>query len=391
VAHDPERQAGYLRQSLSQGRRPLGFFLGAGCPVSIKDENGNPLIPDVAGLTQQVGDVLSGSALAGAWKNLLGQLPKDANVEAILSHIRALRAVAGDEALRGLSPDDLERLETTLCREIAQVAGKRLPDDTTPFHRLASWAGSSLRAYPVELFTPNYDVLIEQALEETHVPYFDGFVGSVDAFFDLHAIEVDQLPSRWVRLWKIHGSINWRLGEKGVVHRGQLTDPSDVRVIYPSHLKYEQSRRMPYLALLDRLKMFIRQPSSVLIASGFSFRDEHLNEVLLEGAEGNPSAVIFGLLHGELAKYEEAVQIATRRANITLLAEDGAVVGTRQADWPTVDVEPQAQDTVAVKWKAPKKGELYKASFQLGDFDVVGTFLGEVSGEQIDEIDTDAS
>ena len=44
-------------------------------------------------------------------------------------------------------------------------------------------------------------------------------------------------------------------------------------LIYPSHLKYEQSRKMPYLAMIDQLNRFIRQPNSLLIVSGYSFND----------------------------------------------------------------------------------------------------------------------
>lgn len=51
-------------------------------------------------------------------------------------------------------------------------------------------------------------------------------------------------------------------------------------LIYPSHLKYEESRKMPYLALIDQLNRFIRKKSSLLILSGYSFNDGHLNDAI---------------------------------------------------------------------------------------------------------------
>ncbi len=60
--HDCVVTTGHLRQALSQDKRPISFFLGAGCPMSISvTQNGNskPLIADVAGMTKQVFETLS--------------------------------------------------------------------------------------------------------------------------------------------------------------------------------------------------------------------------------------------------------------------------------------------------------------------------------------------
>jgi len=132
----------------------------------------------------------------------------------------------------------------------------------TPYHHVTAWIGAISRLYPIQLFTTNYDLLAEQALEENRVPYFDGFVGTRDTFFDLQAMEQDALPTRWARLWKIHGSVNWTEDQDGKIHRRH--SPGSKQLIYPSHLKYDQSRRMPYLAMLDRLRTFLDPDSTVL-------------------------------------------------------------------------------------------------------------------------------
>ena len=50
--HDPIRHLKYLRQSLSQDNESIGFFISAGCPLSVKTQKDKwPLIPDVAKLT----------------------------------------------------------------------------------------------------------------------------------------------------------------------------------------------------------------------------------------------------------------------------------------------------------------------------------------------------
>jgi len=65
MIEDPRRQLSYLQQCLSSDKKPLGLFLGAGCPMAIRldgDEQ-RPLIPDVAGISRIVRDDLVKRAL----------------------------------------------------------------------------------------------------------------------------------------------------------------------------------------------------------------------------------------------------------------------------------------------------------------------------------------
>ncbi|HKQ85810.1 MAG TPA: SIR2 family protein [Candidatus Acidoferrales bacterium] len=123
---------------------------------------------------------------------------------------------------------------------------------------MAAWIGAIQRVAPVEVFTTNYDLLMEEALETNRVPYFDGFVGSNETFFDLRSIEEDKLPARWCLLWKIHGSLNWHEDDSRSVRPGSSSNGR--KVIYPSQLKYDESRRMPCLAMLDRDIEIVARP-----------------------------------------------------------------------------------------------------------------------------------
>jgi hypothetical protein len=166
--------------------------------------NGDPLIPDVAGMTRALSDRLRASALKTPFERLEAILDEDGrfdpNLEHMLSAVRRLRDVAGPSTVRGLSIDDLDGLDQTLSDGVAELAGPSLPNDATPYHDVMRWVGGTERERPVEVFTPNYDLLVEQALEDLQVPYFDGFVGARHPFFDLRAIEDDSLPRRWARV-----------------------------------------------------------------------------------------------------------------------------------------------------------------------------------------------
>jgi hypothetical protein len=223
-----------------------------------------------------------------------------------------------------------------------KLANVSLPTQSTAFHHLAAWVRGTPRATPVEIFTTNYDLLAEQALEDLRVPYFDGFIGAREAFFDPYSIETEEskMPARWARVWKLHGSINWWSRLNGASHEILRSTErlGQSRLIHPSHLKYDESRQMPYLAMMDRLKTFLRKPAAVLVICGYSFGDRHVNALIRQALDGNPEAMAFGLLFGELACYQEAVRLSEITPNLSLMAKDQAIVGTRKAAWDAIAV-----------------------------------------------------
>jgi hypothetical protein len=176
-----------------------------------RGSSSEPLIPDIAGMTKLVENTLSTSKAKDTYTQVISHFGQDGrpvpNVEEILSHIRSLRQVVGKDSVRGLLSNQLDELDHAICEVLTKACSPSLPSSATPYHLLASWIGAIERAAPIEIFTTNYDLLVEEALESNRVPYFDGFVGSNETFFDLQAIEGDKLPARWCRLWKIHGSL----------------------------------------------------------------------------------------------------------------------------------------------------------------------------------------
>ena len=372
--HDIKRQMHDLGEALSQEKGTIALLVGAGCPVAIRmddDSTNKPLIPDVVGLTRLIEESLGADP---SFETLLKHFDEDSvsepNVEHMLTHVRNLKRVAGAGNVRGLDATALADLESSICSQVFEATNKRLPERDTAYHRVACWVGSVQRNSPITIFTTNYDLLMEQALEEQEAAFFDGFSGANRPFFDLRAMEEDQLPNRWTRLWKLHGSVNWRLVENGqrtVVRAMTPEDSEGTLLIHPSEFKYDQSRRMPYLAMFDRLRAFLRQPGAILVTCGYSFADEHVNENLLEGLAANPSAAVFGLLFNDLESERSAVALTQRLPrNFSLLARDRAVIRGVTAEW----------------WDPGQEGddaEAQPATFALGDFAKFGAFLAELA------------
>ena len=138
--HDPLRQADYLRQSLSQEKRPLSLFLSGGCPMAIKVTNGattEPLIPGIEGITKTVRDRLNTSEVKDPFQTILNHFAHDQrgepNVEDLLTHVRSLRGVAGRDEIRGVTASDLDTLDHDISKIIVDAVHKILPNSDTPY------------------------------------------------------------------------------------------------------------------------------------------------------------------------------------------------------------------------------------------------------------------
>lgn len=182
-----------LRQTLAQGRKHIGLFLGAGTPMAIRvprenctEERDRPLIPDVDGLTTEVLD-----ALACKDRRVLCTIREeldDDNVEALLTQVRRLAQAIGSSEVHGLNGEEYDKLAQRICREIGRVVGASLPCGANPYSELVSWIAGTQRERAVEIFTPNYDLLLEEAFERAQTPYFDGFSGAPKAPFEIPAL-----------------------------------------------------------------------------------------------------------------------------------------------------------------------------------------------------------
>lgn len=149
------------------------------------------------------------------------------------------------------------------------------------------------------IFTLNYDTLIEQASDASGVVLVDGFIGNVKRVFRPESYDLDfYFPAqttegrvhrfdRALHLYKLHGSINWYNDEQswenpyGLTcnNSGKIETGRDV-IIYPSPLKYGQTLGLPYSELFRRFCTAISQPQSVLFVIGYGFGDDHVNALI---------------------------------------------------------------------------------------------------------------
>ena len=150
----------------------------------------------------------------------------------------------------------------------------------------------------VNVFTLNYDTLIEQAADAAGVVLRDGFVGTHRRVFRPESYEQDlyfpaettegrvQRFDRVMHLYKLHGSITWTTNVPasddpyGVQCVG--FDPDGLRqlLIYPTPAKAGETLGLPYSELFRRFAVALARPQSVLFVIGYGFGDEHVNSIV---------------------------------------------------------------------------------------------------------------
>jgi hypothetical protein len=298
------------------------------------------------------------------------------NLEQALSRLRRIATLL-DEAtgqVDGLTAQEATDLDRAVCRLI--VGALNLADaDMAPMLRFAAWVARADYHLPVELFTVNYDLLLETALESLSVPYFDGFTGALRARFRTELVEAsagdadDWLPSFLVRLWKLHGSVHWAW-ENGrgteVVRLGVPVTDSEPAAIYPSDAKYDQSRRVPFLVLQDRFRRALHQPETLMLISGYSFGDAHLNEMLFDAVRRRPRSELVAFCFGDIP--DILIERASVTPNLQAVARHEAILGGVRADWePLKDATPDLWGDGGVA---------------LGDFASLASFLARSSPPQ---------
>lgn len=167
------------------------------------------------------------------------------------------------------------------------------------------------------IFTSNYDLAFEYAFDNLGIKYIDGFSGFHHRYFKPETFNYDifypgsttagkvQRIEKVVRYFKLHGSISWvadnnhsssniygieempidlikrKANEGGDFSFGNL-------MVYPTAVKKSYTLDLPYSELFRHFAYCTSQPQSVLFTVGYSFCDEHFNDIIYQ-ALSNPS------------------------------------------------------------------------------------------------------
>ncbi len=346
--HDPREIIRGFQQLLYSSAKCIGFFAGAGTSMSVMDPvSKKSIIPGINELTEIVGNKLSDGKFKKAFQLIKDELKKEnqpSQIEYVLSNVRLKAQVIGSGTLCSLDQNDLKNMENSITSEVEKLVSPDIPSCIV-HQEFAKWIRNANRRKAIEIFTTNYDYLFEIGMEREKVPYFDGFVGSHSPFFCPTAVSENDLPPDWVRLWKVHGSLGWRFCSKQNRIVREKTPGS--LMVFPSLLKYDDSRKQPYVSFIERLSTFLREDDSFLIVCGYAFGDQHLNDTIADALSRTRTSAVYAFLHGSAGEDHPAVKLAKCEPRLTLMAKNAAVIGGTYGLWK-LNREPSSSDSVQI-------------------------------------------
>jgi hypothetical protein len=145
----------------------------------------------------------------------------------------------------------------------------------------------------VHLFTTNYDSIVERGLSGSDWTALDGFTPSViggarwGAGFEIPKHWSDVVVRKFVYLYKLHGSLSWRLDKTsgGIVRIDTEERATDYSRVYGDNvLLYPASKRPPSREPYGNLYgWFVERlyTAPICVVIGFSFRDPFINTVFV--------------------------------------------------------------------------------------------------------------
>ena len=216
------------------------------------------------------------------------------DIEGLLSHIILFEKLNGeikngDDVLR-------EALELKIAEACRLELQPQAPHEDF-LNKLTARKSSDPR---IQLFTTNYDLLFEKAANRGGFVVIDGFSFTQPRkfsgrYFDFDIVnrektrikQEESFVSKVFHFYKLHGSLNWFKDNLGNIE--QQDKPAKPLIIYPASEKYESSYEQPYFEMMSRFQQALRKENTLLIVIGFGFQDKHIQNVIIEAVEQNPS------------------------------------------------------------------------------------------------------
>lgn len=160
----------------------------------------------------------------------------------------------------------------------------------------------------LQIFTTNYDRLIEAGAELAGLHLIDRFVGSLTPIFRSSRLNIDmhynppgirgepRFLEGVARFTKLHGSVDWVYSDRDIRRIGLPFGAKDIKpfldvigtkgleplglMIYPNSSKDRETAAYPYVDLFRDFAAAICRPNSTLLTYGYGFGDEHINRVI---------------------------------------------------------------------------------------------------------------
>lgn len=252
------------------------FLLGAGCSACA----GKPMIKELTTY------VLKGTdkGLKHCFENLKADPRSLATVEDLITYLiryRNVISMLSDKNSHDISVEKIDEWLNRIKKKIVEKVGSDWK--SSPCHeRFLQRVCKQSQYRSRDIFSLNYDTLLEASLDKLRISYTDGFRGTNYAWFDSDIFEESKARCR---LFKLHGSTNWIYDDEYQVRRSHSIYQNGINepvVIYPSEQKSQQIQYGIYETLMKKFRDRLRESNvnSHLVILGYSFNDDHINTAI---------------------------------------------------------------------------------------------------------------
>lgn len=279
----------------------LSFLIGAGCSSNVIDglETGiSGMAKIYSGFFSEKPDFdIAGEKMNGCF---------DMNLEKLIEALGAIQIANQIVEMDTQATEKIKNVRNYIRRSI--ISGLTSAEVKAIYKDFYAKITQRTRKTPISIFTTNYDLFNEMALDELGFPYNNGFTGTYRRKFSpasYNYMYVDNMNlsrdvwervSSFFNLIKIHGSVSWvRKNEQVWEQDYESISDDDTVMIYPTPLKDRATLMTPYSDLFRAMENRLLQKNGVLIVMGYSFGDDHINRIILN-ALAVPSfrLVVFG-------------------------------------------------------------------------------------------------
>ena len=265
----------------------LNFLMGAGCSSNIVDSK-ETAIPGMGALYDDFFNENPDFKIAG-------QDVKDCfdrNLEKMLEVMGSVKVTNQIYDIDKDIDESIKKVQKYIRnRIIGGLDGLEVLDFYKEFYLKSVRKG---RKTPINIFTTNYDLYNEKALDELGFPYNNGFTGTYNRHFNPISYryafvenmnltkDVWERVSTYYNLFKLHGSISWVKRDEQIWETNyNFINDTDTVMIYPTPLKDRTTLMTPYSDMFRGMENALMHKNSTLITMGYSFGDEHINRVIL--------------------------------------------------------------------------------------------------------------
>ncbi len=167
------------------------------------------------------------------------------------------------------------------------------------------------RNEPIWIFTTNYDLCFEMAAAKAHIPVHNGFEGIANRYFDIerldlkygkvdyHTRKFEPFKEPHIILVKLHGSISWFKDDVNTFESFLSENAPNRCMILPRRTKVIETLEAPYDKLFRYASSIIGNQCKFIVSCGYSYRDEHINDILFVPKLNNRSLRLFALSKDE--------------------------------------------------------------------------------------------